>query len=166
MESDAKKMLSEIMLSLGPYSKYRYRYANKKTGRRTNSPWDVDLAGIANITGLACGIGVLLPLSKAKKMEQANELRPFKVQAHPSDDLRVAARNALPTIKEIFDVIGGRRGKKTTAEYLSEWISRELRNTTSELCRGLMRTEHSACIDINRGSRWWRDQIAAVKKAE
>jgi hypothetical protein len=159
MESDAKKMLSRN-------SKYRYRYANKKTGHLSSSTtWQINLAGIANTYGLACGIGVLLPLSKAKKMEQANELRPFKVQAHPyHDNERVAARNALPTIKEIFDVIGGRRGKKTTAEYLSEWISSELRNTTSKLSKALMASEHSACIDINHEPQWWRDQMAAEKK--
>jgi len=166
MESDAKKMPSEIILSLGPDSKYQYKYASKITGHLASSTtWQINLAGIANTYGLACGIGVLLPLSKAKKMEQANELRPFKVQVHPyHDDERVTAINALPTIRKICDVIVGRRGKEPPAGYLSEWISSELKNTTSELCRALMTTEHSACIDINRGPRWWQDQIAAEKK--
>jgi hypothetical protein len=158
MKTKAEKMLTT--------RGYRYRLVNRKTGHLASSAsWQVDLASIANQTGLTQGIGSLLPLQHAKRLARRNKLHPFKLQKFPADDDHSVARNALPEIRLIFDRIGGRVGKKTTATYLSEWIAEELQCEKSQLASLLKEAGHSACIDINRSARWWRDRISETKKS-
>jgi hypothetical protein len=153
------------------------RLANKKTGKlASSSTWLLDLAACAITFGHSTGIASALPLTKAERLLNKNNLKNFtkhqkeeaqKIPVSSHADLRAVAEAGIPAIVVFYieNVVGSRNPKTVNRKGFTYWLAREIAYPGSQLNLFLLsRPELVGLAEIKRSERWWVDRLKMQSK--